>query len=73
MSAKPWPEDRRKELERLIRLVNECQSINSSNNVTARLERIIMLSQQVAETDYHVPRCSLMQFLIDKATGEGEA
>jgi hypothetical protein len=70
MSKQPWPEDRQVELERLIRLVNECQSINSANQITQRLERIEMLSGQVCEADYHKPRASFIQFLIDQATGE---
>lgn len=70
MSKEPWPEDRRVELDRLIRLVNECQSINSANNIVPRLEKIMMLSGQVAEADYYKPRASFMQFLIDQATGE---
>jgi hypothetical protein len=70
MRKQPWPENRRVELERLIRLVNECQSINSANQITKRLERIEMLSGQVGEADYRKPRASFIQFLLDQATGE---
>jgi hypothetical protein len=70
MRNEPWPEDRRLELERLIRLVKECQSINIANQITRRLERIEMLAGQVSEADFHKPRASFIQFLIDQATGE---
>ena len=66
----PWPKDRRDELERLIKLVGECQSINSANQVVRRLDRIEMLAGQITEADYHKPRASFIQFLIDLATAE---
>jgi hypothetical protein len=69
MSKEPWAEDRRVELDRLIRLINECQSINRSNKVIQRLERIEMLAGQISEADFHKPRASFVQFLIDQANG----
>jgi hypothetical protein len=69
MNKEPWPEDRRVELDRLIRLINECQSINNANKVIQRLERIEMLAGQISEADFHKPRASFVQFLIDQATG----
>ena len=58
-----WTEERLEELETLRQLLNECQQIDSANNVIGRLARIVQMAERLNRTDYERRHTSLMQFL----------
>lgn len=69
---KPWPLHRRKQLETLLRLLNECTSLNTGNQVIERMQRIIKAADKLNKTVYggSARRMSLPHFLRNEALGE---
>ena len=65
-----WPEDRRKDIETLQRLLNEVVMINNGGCVIERLTKCIELAEKLKAADYSIPREPFVQFLIKQACGE---
>ena len=60
-----WTEDRRAEYQTLRDLIIECTSINSDNNITNRLQKIIALSKSLNRDNCRIPKRSFLGFLED--------
>lgn len=58
-----WTKTRVRELTTLEKLIRECQSINSANNITARLTKIIRLAEKLNRTSLGSGQFSFMYFL----------
>ena len=65
-----WPEDRRKELEELSRMLYDASNLNAGNKVIEKMERLIDGADKLTTSDRELRRTSFLNFLNDEATKE---
>lgn len=70
MTKQPWPEDRRKEFETLVRLVHIANNLNHSSGVAGNIGKLEGLSEQLLHCEYAAPRQSFLDWLEKEATGQ---
>lgn len=67
MAKKKWTQYRWGQLYDLEQLLSDCQSIDSANNITARLKRLMKVSSALSRTDHKRRQSSFIQFLSELA------
>ena len=70
MTKQPWPEDRRREFERLQQLVSLAGRLNTSSHIASHVLHLETLADTLERCDIGDARQSFMNWLEKEATGQ---
>ncbi|ONU64400.1 hypothetical protein A8E62_12090 [Burkholderia cenocepacia] len=65
-----WTKDRRDELGKLQELVRQIGTLNSGSGAIDRLQRIMILADDLAKADLDNGRLSFVNFLVELSASE---